>query len=738
MKFVRILIAASLAAGAAACDSSHSPTGSGGNKPVKLAEHQPATGTVAAGDSVVYDATLSGAPVRVAFQARSGSDADTLVADVFDASLGQQLMRVASFGSDTGRVRQAPAWIQPSAGVHWRIVVHGLGADDAGPYTLQLVTADPRPEHVPAAITVGQTVEGESVDVGGDVDEFRFTAKEGDEVILFAQAGQPWSDLKMVLVDSASGQGVGGAETSMATGALEEISSGRVKLPHAGTYLVRVTSGDGLANQYGPYRFRLDAVNRAPEGGSAALALGAVVEEALGSVGDVDEYHFTAHAGQEMNLLLQLESGMADGLRLELLRGTSPVPVVALQANAPVASLNVAGTGRMPLEEGEYTVRVQGPVVGMPERATGRYRFELYPVDRRPETPGQPALDAPAFSGAIDRPGDVDEFPLAGRQGQLVVLHISSTGSSNGALRAELMGLDGSLLAGAQTGYDAPASEGYSLRAELPATGTYTLRVRNSDFQPMAYGPYAVESYTVNPLPEHVPATIQYGQTVTGESIDRPGDLDVFTLQGDPSRQVNIFLGRPDPLDELDLRVVKAGDTGPVWIFSFAGAMTLDGTSTGRATLDPVPYQLMVDANNSSLNPSTTGPYALRVFPIDPRPEGRAQAYVLGDTVSGEPLYPAGDIDSYTFQLPVATAVHIAWDTPPITTPEGAVWGTLSNAQGPLWTNFNTNNGELVRDLTLPAGSYVLTVSNLNITTPSYVGTPKLPTLNYRFAIIPR
>ena len=86
-------------------------------------------------------------------------------------------------------------------------------------------------------------------------------------------------------------------------------------------------------------------------------------------------------------------------------------------------------------------------------------------------------------------------------------------------------------------------------------------------------------------------------------------------------------------------------------IFSFAGTLALDGASPGRMTLEPGPYTLTIDPNMLGQGQSTAGPYAFRFFPINRAPEGRASNYTLGETVSGEPLYPAGDIDVYTFTL---------------------------------------------------------------------------------------
>ncbi|HYW08489.1 MAG TPA: hypothetical protein VE913_16135, partial [Longimicrobium sp.] len=564
------------------------------------------------------------------------------------------------------------------------------------------------------------------LEVAGDVDEFRLAGRAGQEWVVFAQG----RGAELQLVDSATAQVVRALTVHGASAELEEWSTGRVVLPRTGSYLVRVTHA-AFGSAPNSYRLRVDAVNRAPESGTASLALGAVAGDALEGVGDIDEYTFTGQAGREMNLMVQLESGVSAGLIVELLLAEAPVANV--RASVVTATLDENGTGRIALPaDGTYRVRVSGPAAGKRATATGRYRIELYPVDRRPEAGGPLALDAAPLSSAIDRPGDVDEFRFQGTAGQYAVLAFSGVGTTRGDLMAELVNAQGITIVATATRdvYSAPV--GYSRRAQLPSTGTYTVRVtgRTGDASNLASGAYSLEAYTVSAAPEHISATLQIGETASGEAMDRPGDLDVFTFTGEAGRVVNFFLGEPSP-SGLIARVRAEGSSEFLGMATRSGPLSLDGLSTGRVTLEGKRYTLSVEHESVPAAPIGAGTYALRIFPIDRRPEGRSATYTLGETVATEPLAPAGDIDEYTLTVATSTRLAIVWDAPQ-GNPSVAVFGILYDANGmERWNSWVTHNFELVREITLAAGSYRLRIEN-----PNRGGD--MPSLPYRFSFTPR
>jgi hypothetical protein len=348
------------------------------------------------------------------------------------------------------------------------------------------------------------------------------------------------------------------------------------------------------------------------------------------------------------------------------------------------------------------------------------------------------AFDGATVSEALDRPGDVDEFTIQGTAGQLAMIHLEAPVVLGGVVMAQLLGgttgatVYATALNSPGSGVGDPDHYGiaYSYRAQLPYTGTYTIRVSGIYQASMAKGSYTLEAYTVSPQPEHVPATIQIGDSVSGEKIDRPGDIDVFTLSGQAGREVNIFLGWPAAINgEIYAHLDGTG----LYLFTYAYTTSLETQGIGRLMLENKAYSFVVDPHWSAqyFMTKSQGDYAFRVFPIDRNPEGRPAAYVIGDTVSGEPLYPSGDVDEYTFQLNAPASLHVFWESEPL---QGLLFD-VSTGQA-IWGNYSTYNGQPVRDISLPAGNYRLELRNPLADAGIDPLGLKRATLTYRFAFL--
>lgn len=713
-----------VAAGAvlAACDL---PFG-GDARPDRLSANRTVRGTADPLDADFYRLAVPAEPFRILLRASSGNAADTVVAEVVDER-SQVLAEALSVGSDTTIAGQSSRWLALQPATYY-VRVRAPGADDGGPYELRVYTRDPRPETENPALTLGRTVTGERLEADGDVDEFTLHGAAGDEWIVIARSLHPESGgVAVQLVAPGTGEVLDAAVSSMPSSGPGATASDRIMLPRTGTYTVRAMSGGWDEEGFGPYHLRVDRVNRAPESAPAALPLGAVVDEAIGTVGDVDEFTVTAPTGTEVNLMMQLLDPMPRELVVELLRdGTRVTPPWRL--TDPTASLDDFVSGVMVLEGGTYTIRVSSATFGPLAGAAGRYRLELYPVDRRPEVPGALVIDGPTLAGALERAGDVDEFSITGTPGALVVVHASGGGPEIAeTLRLEVDSADGVPTSWAEL----DGAEPKHIRRRVPASGSLTVRVARA-YRQSARGPYTVGAYTVSEAPEHVPATLTVGEPMTEERIDRPGDMDVFTFRGTPGTQVSVFLGRPG--DGVLYASVRRASFDPGNLFAFGGPMSMDGHSTGRITLEDEPYMVIV-APMPGLGGSGTphvGEYALRVFPIDRRPEGRAAAYVLGDTIRGEPLYPAVDIDEYTFTVTETVTVDVFW--------EGAAAAFLDRGGEDVnvWYSGTWVDGELLRHVTLAPGTYRLRVLRESMDAPGPILFIPDTSTPYRFAITPR
>lgn len=608
-------------------------------------------------------------------------------------------------------------------------------ADMAADGVLQVTVFNPAPGGgvsntmnlaiVAPIIVPGQTVQ-ESTSALSGVREFRIRGTADETWVLFAQT--VGAQVEVILADSADREPIIRGITPASTTELEEWSLGRWVLPRTATYLVRI-----FPHGAGTYQFRIDAIGMSPEDSPPALAADVVVSESIDNVGDVDEFVFTGATGQEFSLMARLDAGMSDSIVFEFTRGAQVLG--QLQTNSPHDFLDELSTGRFALPaDGDYTLRVYGPAAGRTAAATGTYLVELHTIDRNPSLGAVLALDGPEIEGVIERPGDVDDYHFAADAGQSVVIHLNTPGTMRGSLGAFFTDEFGQGIAAVSTEeLNAGHTLLYSFPSQLLRSTTYTVRVSALYDVSLATGPYTLAAYTVSREPESVAADITVGETISAERIDRPGDSDHFTFRGEPGQLINIFLQSEASNGELVAMLGYEGQTPLAGYHTFGSEDALDGMSTGRIELADTAYVLRVSPSPQAHLTWSQGAYALRVFEIDRDPEGRSAQYVPGDTVSGEPLYPAGDIDEYVFQLAQTTQIAVLWDAPSSGL-EDLVSASLVDQNGAtVW-----NSQQVERDVTLDPGAYRLSILNDRLSASWGLDMARLPTLTYRFALVPQ
>jgi hypothetical protein len=538
--------------------------------------------------------------------------------------------------------------------------VRGVGADDAGPYRLLVRVTDPRPESRERTIAVGDTI-GEAIDPYGDVDEFSFAGAAGEELIVFFQAleEQPVANLMLTLTDSTTHDQLRILGSAGRADALEDESTGRLLLPSTGRYVMHIEGASyfsyGPKNGRGPYRFFVYPVHRAPEDSPATVTIGDTVTESIGAVGDIDEFTFDGTAGEEVNVNLQILAGLSSGVWLEVRHGQSQDAAVTTRVPG---ALDNNGTGRFTLPvTGAYTVRLSGAEAGAPDSTTGRYRFEIYRVDRRPEDTSATVSIGDTVTGeSIDRPGDVDEFRFTGLSGEQlqVFFNLVDPGGSK-KLRLDVIAAGGTTTVGTESvglpGEYSPAFQlGATGRFTMPTAGTYTLRVYGLD---VSVGAYTVELYHVDPAPEVAAAEVPLGVWVTGESLDRPGDVDTYTVDATSGQRLIMRVvaapGSPDGfylLSEIPYWQTSSGQYA-------SHRYTIPETKT---------YPLRVVGDLLGQSEYGVGPYELMVYASDPAPETASAAYTVGDTVVNEAIDLAGDIDEFTFAATAGDTLDVYFD----------------------------------------------------------------------------
>ena len=532
---------------------------------------------------------------------------------------------------------------------------------DTGSYRFYLYAIDRRPEHLPAAITPGDTVTGEGLELPGDVDEFTFTGAVGEEFNAFLQAqdGSPETRLQLEVVGPSGTTLLSTQSIGTDTGLLHQ-STGRFALPSGGTYRLRVSGVPTYPADLnrGAYRLLLYRVDRKPETLPETLALGdSLTGEAIDMPGDVDEFRVTVPDSSGANLAIQLDvvppeyNGLAVRL-IDLATGQSIAQAGASLVNVPAAS------GRLRVGPGTYIVRVEGS-----QLLRGSYRLWLYEFGFGPEFVADTFAIGDTVSGETIEPwGDADVFHFHGTRGQHINVAFQGLGYPAGtAFQAWIDGPPGApvwaFASVTSPTYAAALHDHQTMRLDLPATGWYhiTVSATGAAGSLADRGPYRLAVEPLGTAPELAGAALAPGDSVTNESIDTPGDWDEFTLTSTPGQDLNvIFQGNPAMNGYAQIRV-RDRASGDSLAANVGQGTRIVGPfrvpASGQVTItvfqDASFVRFCYDATCGGIL-SLVGPYAFRVVPLNRAPETAPAAVTVGDTVRGEELTPIGDLDEFT------------------------------------------------------------------------------------------
>jgi len=341
-------------------------------------------------------------------------------------------------------------------------------------------------------------------------------------------------------------------------------------------------------------------------------------------------------------------------VQLEVARVSGPALAVATSSGADTALFTHA-TGRFQVPgAGTYLVRVVGTAPSQ-IADTGAYRLFLYPIDRRPEHARSNIAAGDTISGeAIDLPGDIDEFTFSGVAGEeFNTFFQAENGSPETSLQLDVVDGAGTVLRTVQSvGTDTSLLRQVTGRFALPGTGTYRLRVSGvTPYYPydLNHGAYRLFLYRINRRPETLPATLAFGDSVSGEAIDLPGDVDEFRVTVPDSSGANLALEVESPPDAgLMVQLVDSA-TGHV-IATTSTSQVGTPAATGRIAVAPGRYIVRVGTSGDSYDRSTLrGPYRLWFYRFGFGPEAVPDSFAVGDTVSGEAIEPWGDVDTFRF-----------------------------------------------------------------------------------------
>ena len=533
----------------------------------------------------------------------------------------------------------------------YRVGVRVSPPDSLGRYRFRIYQINQAPEHVLASFTFGDTVAGETIEPRVDIDQFIAHGDAGDQIVAVAETPGPVGSGSVALnvVDPTTKTFLGYVFAD--AGTATSLTTGRMRLPSSGDY--QFTASSVSANIYpryrGPYRFWTYVVNPQPEHGAASIPFDReIANERIDRAGDVDEFTFQATAGGDYNAFVQ---GSSPTFQVE----------VALQGGATLAigssepgdtALFAHATNRFHVTNGgTYVLRVTAT---KPSQVadTGAYRLYLYAIDPRPEhVPSTIAGDDTVIGEDIGFPGDVDEFTFTGAVGdEYDVFLQAQNGLPESSARLEVLDPAGSLLAAVESkGTDTSLIRQPTGRFRLPFTGTYRLRVTGlKPFTVPDYrGGYRLLRYRVDPRPESIPSTLSFGDSLTGEAIDLPGDVDEFVVRVTNSSGGNLAFALDNPPEGV--LTVQLVDSATRRLIGTSTTYAAGRAAMGRMRVAAGTYVVRVDGSQPLDRSILRGPYRLWFYRFGFGPEAVSDTFAIGDTVFGEAIEPWGDADQFHF-----------------------------------------------------------------------------------------
>lgn len=465
-----------------------------------------------------------------------------------------------------------------------------------GAYELYLYRIDPRPEHAPRALSRSDSVTAETVELPGDVDEYDIDLVAGDTLSVTFNAPLPPTvaalELSLIAPDG----------TFLARDSVLDNVPILMRLPAAtsGRYRARVDNIFAAGRGYvGAYTLATHRFSGAPETGDGRLDWDEEVVEALEPLGDEDHYDLDITPGEPFELFLAtLDLGAGLWLFGEL--GTFPSDFG--YGFVMPGDRQYEGSRRLlQRRPGRYRVAVRPGPQGDVLTRRGRYRLTLRHFPTTPErvnavvAPGDVVTDE-----GIDYLGDVDRFTVRAPPGSYLTAAITF-GSQDGPIGMELLD---PLTRDVVTSTASWRSNEAIGRWRVPPSGTLLLQLlEQGDFpQYRAIGPYKLEIFPLDARPEHTPAVVAIGDTVTTESLETGMDVDEFTVHATRGTTLAVYFDTPDGLSPQGL-FIEAIDprTGEV----------LGEVSCWR------PSRFFGQSRTLDFTIPTTGPYIIRVRKLE-------------------------------------------------------------------------------------------------------------------------
>lgn len=507
-----------------------------------------------------------------------------------------------------------------------------------------------------SALRAGDVVTGD-VRLGAPV-VYRVVVKAGDQLAIYFQV--PGAPLALTLLDES------GATVASTRGGHDPDIAPQIRwvtTPLRSTdaqYTIEIAAYG--TTQESSFRLEAEPFNSEPETGSSTIAANTIVQEQIDHASDVDQYTLNAVAGQELEVFLQQSNPATSGGLTAVLERPDAFGNEAVATGVPSDSdFEQSASGVLIVQTtAQYRLTVSSRFPP-PSGYVGPYRVEVRAIDYAPEHAAAALVPGDTLaSESIDYVGDVDDFTLAGDPGTEYNVFLDASGTASQYVQAEVVGRSDYTVTALP---GAPFLQNATGRIVIPPAGSVTIRVRDLA---RARGPYRLLAARVNSAPEGTAPVIAAGAAATTSAIEFPGDVDEYSFTLTTATTLNLLLARGADATGTGLSAQILDGSGTTPVSTDASVVVYPATpstSTRHLALSPGSYRLRI-AGQSSRGDGYRGSYQIQLRTVDPAPETAAAHLAAGDTVRGESLEYAGDIDSFVLAVAPGDTLNVKVLTP--------------------------------------------------------------------------
>jgi hypothetical protein len=252
-------------------------------------------------------------------------------------------------------------------------------------------------------------------------------------------------------------------------------------------------------------------------------------------------------------------------------------------------------------------------------RYQGPYRFWSYAISRAPEHVAASLIIGAEIDGeTIDPAGDVDEFTFQATAGD----EFNAFLQSPDAVLLEVVPDTGPPVTSVASGPDTGLYRAATGRFTLAQGGSYKVRVSGTTSSERSdTGSYRFLLYPVHRAPESLPDSLALGDSLLGEAIDVPGDVDEFHVTVPDSSGMDLVaqIGASASGGALDVSLIDSGGHA----VATARPLAAGGVDqSGTVSIGPGTYTLRVQghADTGDERSLFVGPYSIWLYKLPAGP----------------------------------------------------------------------------------------------------------------------